>query len=97
MVTLLLDYGADVDHVPSHDNRDLDWLKPRSTALHEACGVCSRAVIRVLVLRGADVERRDWMGRSVLERAVEMGSDGRDVVGFLRDGLVRKIARRCDW
>lgn len=95
MTTLLLDHGANIDHVPSH--HDLDWLKPRSTALHEACSSCSRAVIKVLVLRGADVEKRDWMGKSVLERALEMGPDADDIVVTLRDSLVKKVARRCDW
>jgi ankyrin repeat protein len=95
VVTLLLDYGAKVDHIPSQ--HELDWLKPRSTALHEVCSSSSRAVIQVLILRGADIEQKDWAGKTVLNRAPETGADANDIVLTLRNHLVTEVMRRCDW
>lgn len=76
---------------------DLDWLKPRSTALHEACGSGSKAVMFVFIERGADIEAKDWAGKTVLDRAKEMGSDGTDIVTILRNHLVTKLLGRSDW
>jgi Ankyrin repeats (3 copies) len=95
MITLLLDYRAKIDHIASQ--QDLDWLKPSSTALHEACSSFSRAAIQVLVLRGADIEQKDWAGKTVLDRALEMGADASDIVHSLRNNLVNEVIRRADW
>jgi ankyrin repeat protein len=95
MVAVLLDYGAEIDHIPTQC--DLDWLKPRSTALHEACSSGSRAVILMLIERGADIEAKDWSGKTVLDRAMEMGPEANDIVATLRNHLVTKVVRRCDW
>ena len=94
MVVVLLDHGTGIDHVPSRC--ELDWLKPRSTALHEACSSGARAVILVLVERGADVEAKDGSGKTVLDRAEEMGSEADDIVAILRSHLVSKVLRRSD-
>lgn len=95
MVRLLLDYGAEIGHVPSQ--HDLSWLKPISTALHEACISRSKAVVLLLIERGADPEAKDWAGKTALERAKEIGEEANDIVIILRNHLVSKIIRRCDW
>jgi len=60
IITLLLDYGADINSVDSTG----------MTALHHASNLCSTAAVNILLSRGADFEIQDAFGWTPLARAV---------------------------
>lgn len=62
MVRLLLDLGADVNHV-----------EPVGTALHNACAYSNYKVVTELVERGADTNVKDGEGRVPLSIAAQKG------------------------
>lgn len=69
-VNALLDVGLPVD---AEWPEGLDFLNipPRSTALHVAAWRARHPVVALLVARGADIHRKDGLGRTPLDLAVK--------------------------
>jgi ankyrin repeat protein len=69
-VGALLDLGLPVD-AEWPEGLDFFGIPPRSTALHVAAWRARHGVVALLVARGADIHRKDSLGRTALDLAVK--------------------------